>query len=98
MAADAPPTALDGSGEEGGEEDVLVDELQLPLWERPGWSDLEPLHLVDSTGVVAIDYDAHHVQALGYFRAILQRVRPCASSSFVKWKGPGDGCCWGASD
>lgn len=48
---------------------------QVPYSQRSEWADVTPLPVTDHAGkVVAIQYDQHHKECLGYFRASLAKV------------------------
>jgi hypothetical protein len=60
-----------GGSSKGGSKLLLGD-----LSEDPEWADLQPEPVVEDQGkVIAIQYTAAHKQALGYFRAVLKKVR-----------------------
>lgn len=48
-----------------------VEQVPLPYSQRPEWADVAPVLVDDGNCVVAIQYTAHHREALSYFRAVL---------------------------
>lgn len=72
--------------------DLESDKDCIPYARRPEWSDVSPLPLPpgDTGKVVSIQYSERHAEALGYFRAILAKVRAGALLSVclrVVWAG-----------
>jgi hypothetical protein len=59
----------------------------IPYSRRPEWADIEPLPPPpgDAGKVVSIQYAERHAEALGYFRAILAKVRGVGVHGFWRW-------------
>jgi hypothetical protein len=63
----------------------------VPYSQRPEWSDVTPLEAApgEEGNVVAVKYSKHDRQLLGYFRAVVAKVRTWWRCSWGTQRGGG---------